>query len=73
MVLKRIFPVLLMAMIVLPMGVFAADDPNTVDDLSLAVDPNDPNEPGVAAGGLFGLPLEDVMDMEDISVTRTKD
>lgn len=33
-------------------------------------DPNDSNEP--AAGGLFGLPLEELMDIEVISATRTR-
>jgi len=72
MVRKRIFLVLLTAMFVLPAAVFAAEEPNTADDLTSAVDSNDPNEPGVAAGGLFGLPLDELMDMEVISVTRTK-
>lgn len=57
MVRKRIFLVLLTAMFVLPAAGFAADDPN---------------DGAVAAGGLFGLPLEELMDMEVISVTRTK-
>jgi iron complex outermembrane receptor protein len=75
MVRKRIFLVLLTAICLLSAGVFAAVDPNAADDLSAPVDPNDPNEPeeaAVAAGGLFALPLDELMDMEVISVTRTK-
>ena len=64
MVRKRIFLVLLMAMFVLPAAGFAADDPNDA-----VFDPNDVDDGG---RGLFELSLEEAMDMEVISVTRTR-
>ena len=78
MVQKRIFLVLLTAICLLSAGVFAAEEPNSLDGSSVSIDPNDTNDPNepeeaaVAAGGLFALPLDELMDMEVISVTRTK-
>ncbi|MCF7955378.1 MAG: TonB-dependent receptor [Phycisphaerae bacterium] len=72
MVRKRIFLVLLTAMFLLATGVFAADRRDVADNSIVPVDPNDPNDGAVEAGGLFDLPLEELMDMEVISVTRTQ-
>lgn len=72
MVQKRIFPVVLAAVLFFAAGGIAAQEADTADGAVTSVDPNDPNEPAETVGGLFALSLDELMDIEVISVTRTK-